>query len=308
MQGKTIYDRMISADPLQKVLAPRLQAMIDAINEIGRVSIAGQNPHKVNDTANVLTLTTANDVDTAVDLYQEVITRYEAHIDSTAYHLAADTTNVVTEVGVPQEIYTLLNEIKTDYELNRVNTTSHHGATDDVNTVSAADADTKAKAIILSNDLKTQLNAHMATLESVHGAEDAANPVVVDDLDSDATWEAIATTSDALRTAYEAHRQLTAGSVHAGVDSTNTVTAAAIGAFATAVYAGINELKADFNAHAAEFGTFHAVKDYSNTIPADDASSEVTLITLANAIGVSYPDHISRADNFVEIPSLRLEE
>lgn len=307
--GKSLYDRMISSGPVLKALAPKLEAVIAAINEIRSISVVGQNPHKVNDSTNELSSTASNSVDTAIDLYQDAITKYEAHIASATHHLAADTTNVVTEVGVPIEIYTLLNELKVDYEANRVNTTSHHSASGDTtNTITAANATTKALAVLLANDLKTQLNAHMATASDFHGGADDTAAVALDDLDSDSTWEEIAAMADAIRTAYTTHIASTTNSCHAGADSTNTVTATAIGTFATAVYAGINELKADFNAHVAEFGTSHSIKDDSNVIATADASSDTTLIALANAIGSAYSDHISRSDDFDEILSLHLEE
>jgi len=307
MAGISLKDRMDRAGPLWKAMRPRMEAIITAINELRTLLVTGQNPHKVNDVTNVLTEGAAGGIDDVVDLAQDLITQYEAHIGSTTHHLAADSTNVVTETGVPIEVYTLLNEIKTDYEANRVNVTSHHGAADSTNAVTAADADTKAKAITLANDLKTQLNAHMATVDSVHGAADSTNPVTEDDLVSTSSWEDIAAMADALRTAYEAHRQVTAGSVHSGADSTNTVSATAVGTFATAVYAGLNELKGDFNAHVAEFGTSHAVKDDSNVVSTANASSTNTAIALVNDLKTAYEDHITRVDDFAAIQSLDLD-
>lgn len=147
-------------------------------------------------------------------------------IDLTA--AASDTVGEVVEViNNVSDIYALLNEAKTDYEANRVNTTSHHGAADTTNVITAADADTKAKAITLANDLRTQLNAHMDFLDSVHGAKDTTNPITLGALRVTATWEEIADLANAIRTAYEAHRQVV-DSVHAGVDSTNVITADAV--------------------------------------------------------------------------------
>ena len=263
----------------------------------------------MNDTSNAITVANANSLDTVIDLEQQCIDNYETHIGSTAYHLAADSTNVVTELGLAKEAYTLLNELKVDYAANRVNVTSHHGASDSTNVVTAADATTKATAVTLANDLRTQLNAHMAlTAGSVHGAADATNPVVLAALATTATWTEIAAMADALRTSYEAHRQRTTSSTHAGADSTNTVTAGAIGTVTTAVYAGLNELKTDLNAHVVEFGTSHAVKDASASVTKANATTTNTAIALVNEMKAVINNHISRADEFSDIPSLDLEE
>ncbi len=312
--GRTLRDRMNNAGPLWRAMATRFEQLIAAINELRTTLVLGQNPHKVNDTADAITIANANSLDSVIDLEQQLIDNYETHIGSTSYHLAADSTNVVTELGVAKEAYTLLNELKVDYEANRVNVTSHHGGSGDTtNTVTAvSDATTKATAITLANALKTKLIAHMAlTAGSVHGAADAVNGVAlaaIADLTSTATWTQITAMADAIRVAYEAHRVYTTNSVHAGADSTNTVTATAVGTIQTAVNAGLTELKGDFNAHVAEFGTSHAVKDTSSTVSAANATSLNTSIALANALKVAINDHISRADEFAAIGSLDLEE
>ncbi len=125
---------------------------------------------------------------------------------------------------VPEEIYALLNELKVEYEAHRVFTTGGvHGAADNTNAVTAADADTKATAITLTNDLKTQFNAHCALVDSVHGAADETNPVTEEDLEEGATWTEISTMAGAIKTGYEAHRILTTDDVHGAADSTNVV-------------------------------------------------------------------------------------
>ncbi len=292
-------DRMKTAGPLWNAMYKRFDDLIKGHNELVEIVLGGQNPHKTNDVTNITALGAAVVIDEIVDLVQDLITKYEAHIGSSTYHLAADSTNTVTELGVPMEVYTLLDEIKVDYEAHRVLTGgSVHSGTDAVNTVTAVNATTKALAVLLSNDIRTQFIANFANVSTHHGASDTAGvaaATAVDVLDGDSSWEEIAGAADELRAAYEDHRVLTAGAVHGAADSTNTVTAAAVGTFATAVYAGVNELKGDFNAHIFEMGTSHRFADDSTEVTATNASSTATAKTLVNELRSEYLDHISRA-------------
>ena len=296
------YDRLIKAGPTGKLIADIIDDIINGVNEVLNIVAVGQAPHKVDDVANVITSEDAlssRGLDSDIDLSQEEITDYEAHIGSTTYHVGADSTNVVTEVGVPIEIYALLDELKVDYEAHRILTAaSVHAGTDAVNVITALNATTKALAVALSNDLRTQYIANFANVTTHHGASDTvgiAAATAVAELDGDSTWTEIAAAADALRSAYEAHRVLTAGTVHGAADSTNTVTAAAVGTVTVALYAGLNELKGDFNAHIQESGTFHYMPDVSMTVTVANASTAATSRALANALKASINDHISRA-------------
>lgn len=296
-------ERILRAGPIWKAMFPRLNDLINGHNELVRIVLAGKNPHETNDATNVLSVGKAADLDSVVDLEQDLITQYEAHLADTAVHVGADSTNVVTELGVPTEIYTLLNELKVDYEAHRVLTAgSVHAGADSTNTVTAADATTKATAITLSNDLRTQFIANYANITSHHGAADATNPPVLAALESDATWTLIAAAADELRTSYEAHRVLTTDSVHGLADSTNTVTATAIGGVAAATYAGLNELKGDFNAHILEVGSYHLHSDISMTEENVDATTLANSITLVNSLRANYIDHISQAEEVAAGP------
>ncbi len=291
----TMRDRIKRADPIVKALIPRIDDLIAGHNELVRIVLGGQNPHKVNDVTNVLTLGVTDNLDEVIDLEQELITQYEAHLASTTHHRGADSTNTVTELGVPKEIYALLDELKIDYEAHRVIVSaSIHAGTDAVNVITAANATTKALAVTLANDLKVQFVANFANVSTHHGLADTNVPTFTT-LTGASTWTAIATAADELRSTYEAHRVLTAGSVHGAADSTNTVTAAAVGTIQTAVNAGLNELKGDFNAHIQEEGTFHFLADTSMLTSLVNASSLVTSIALVNEQRLDYIDHISRA-------------
>jgi len=206
---------------------------------------------------------------------------------------------VVSELGVPEEIYLLLDELKVDYEAHRVLTGgSVHSGADSTNTITAADATTKALAVLLANDLSTIMQLNFANVSTHHGLSDTAGIaalLALGELDGDSTWAEIAVVADGIRAEYETHRALTAGSVHGGADSTNTVAAAAVGTFQTAVNAGLNELKGDFNTHIDEQGSYHRFRDISMKVTAANASSLATSRTLVNELLLDYTDHISRA-------------
>ncbi|MFA5048646.1 MAG: hypothetical protein WC516_06500 [Patescibacteria group bacterium] len=309
-----IRDKIKRSMQSGKYVVDKLDAIINVINMMIPIIFAGQNPHKVNDTTDVITVSNPYDLDTVIDLEQQLIDNYETHIGSTSYHLGADSTNVVTEVGLAKECYDLLNNLATKYEANRINVTTHHGGSGDtVNAVTATTATTKATAILLANDIKTMLLAHMARTEgTTHGAADAVNGVAlaaIDDLvPATATWTQIATLMDAIRAAFVAHIAYTTSSVHAGADSTNGPTVAATGTVTTAVYAGLNELKTDMNAHFVEFGTYHAIKDVSIQIESATASTLATAKTMVTEMKLKFNDHISRVDQEVVSSIATLDE
>jgi len=451
----TLRDRMQRADPISKATITILDDLITAVNQLQNIVFSGQNPHNESDTTNLITSGNAGGADDVIDLSQELITDYEAHIGSATFHIGAVSTNEVTEVGVPIEIYTLINELKSEfnnhisndaisaagealvyllvnelkadlnahmddgtahtnnddvtdqvaeddatskasaitlvnevrasYEAHRVNledvgTSAVHGLADTTNVVAAvalvpatatweqiiillneikvdynahiplttgtvhanadvtngasetsasglshtndddvtdpvvtATATTKVLAIAMANEIKTSYEAHRVNLldvalNAVHGGADSTNVISVDDLESDATWTEIAEMADALRVGFVAHMALTAGSVHGTADISNPVAANVVGTVTTAVYAGLNELKADYNAHAGEFGSYHAVKDDTDLITAADATTLATSRTLVNQLKLKYNDHISRADQEVTKSITTLDE
>ena len=77
-------------------------------------------------------------------------------------HAVNDTTNVVSgaDVALPADLFTLANELRTDYEAHRASTTYHESA-DSTNTISAAAATTVATLIALATELRTDIDAHM---------------------------------------------------------------------------------------------------------------------------------------------------
>ena len=128
---------------------------------------------------------------------------------------------------------TLLNQEKTKYEAHRIDIAGGiHGAADNTNTITAANASDTPTRIALANDLRAKINAHEIDLAGgIHGAADLVDtitaPVATDD--SSALILALQ-----IKTKLNAHEINTTGGIHGAADNTNTVTAPApvAGAFA----------------------------------------------------------------------------
>lgn len=293
----SLRDRMTLGNSLARALIPIFDEIIAAVNALSATVFSGENPHKANDTANAVSTADASSLDAVGNLEAALDTAYAAHLGSTTYHIAADTTNTLTAKTVLYKVNLLANDLATKYEAHRILTSGPvHGAADSTNVITAATATTKATAILLLNDIKAMFNAHCALIAGgVHGAADTTNPVSTTDLTSSATWSEIQVMADAIRTAYEAHRQLTAGSVHEGADATNTISASAVGSVQTSVNTYLTELKGDFNGHTVLL-TSHYVKDSSMNVTVADATTLATSIALVNALKAAFNEHISRAD------------
>lgn len=230
------------------------------------------------------------------DMADAIRTGYEAHRVLTAgsVHGAADSTNVMvatalgTITGVPDttnpvatadvsgsstwaDIAGLVDDIRTAYEAHRVLISGgEHGAADATNVTSAP--------------------AVGAVVDSV----DTTNLVSTADLTSASTWTEIQVMVDAIRTKYEAHRVYITGTVHGAVDSTNTVSALAVGALQTSVNTYLTELKAQFNAHVV-YLTSHYVTDATMVVTTAAATTLATSVALSTAIKAAFNNHISRA-------------
>lgn len=292
----TLRDRMLVGNPILNALIPVFDALIAAVNALGSVVFTGEAPHKVDDTADAVLTADSFDLDTVGNLETALDVAYVAHIASTSYHIAADSTNTLTATTVYAKCKALADDLKAKFNLHRVMTASSvHAGSGDANAVTAAAMTTKALGITLLNDIRTMMIAHLANVTTCHGAADttsmAAVPVA---LTSTATWTQIAAMADALRAAYVLHVALTAGSVHGAADTTHNPAVAAVGAVQTSVNTYLSELKTDLNAHIILL-TSHYVKDDSMKVSAAAATTLATSITLANAIKVAFNDHISRA-------------
>jgi hypothetical protein len=94
-----------------------------------------------------------------------------------------------------------------------------------------------------------------------------------------------------LKADYEAHRVLTAGSVHGAADTTNVVSSADATDLASAITLA-NEIKTDYEAHRIlTAGSVHGAADTTNAVTAADATGRSTLISLVNDIRTQYEAH-----------------
>lgn len=127
-----------------------------------------KNPHRRPDVTNVDATAAATNAATCYALANSLKAKYNAHVALTSSHFVADATNTITsnDANSVATLLTLGNEIKADFNAHLANT--GHVATDDVNTIVAADiagADDAAKtaaAVILLNEAKAKYNAHLA--------------------------------------------------------------------------------------------------------------------------------------------------
>lgn len=145
-----------------------------------------------------------------------------------------DHLNNDVKTGNVATIYALLTEITTDLNAHMANATAHTNDDDVTTAVATSTVDTKATAIARANLLLAAYEAHRARLEdaaeaAVHGIVDATNVVDMEPLPGTASWAQIDALGSAIKTAYEAHRVLTTGTVHANADSTNAVAADPVG-------------------------------------------------------------------------------
>lgn len=94
-----------------------------------------------------------------------------------------------------------------------------------------------------------------------------------------------------LKTDYNAHRVLTAGSVHGAADNTNAVTSSDASNLATAITL-LNEIRTDYEAHRVlTAGSVHGGADSTNALTAVAATDAQSAITLALDLKAKYNAH-----------------
>jgi len=147
-----------------------------------------------------------------------------------------------------------------------------------------------AEMIAMVNDVKAQYNAHCADGTTAHTIADSTNTVATADATDEATAYALA---NALKAAYEAHRVLTAGSVHDGADATNTIGSADATTFAT-MCTLIEELKEEYEDHRVNVSTCHDGADVTNVVTAADYASKTcaTCKIPANSLGLGVSSYV----------------
>jgi hypothetical protein len=218
-----------------------------------------------------------------ITLLNAVKTGYNLHRVSTTFHVAADGTNIIS--GTASDLATsiaLANEIKTKLNLHYLQTGVHQ-VNDTVNTVSATDAIDLQTTVHLANEVKRLYNLHRVQT-SVHGHNDTTNIETLTIASDQSSAEALIAD---LYTQINAH-YLTAG-VHLINDTVNTLVVVPApdsgGGPYTNSAASLNEMKAKLNLHFVQSGV-HVVNDVTNTITTANASaaSLPSVIALANAI------------------------
>ena len=295
---------------LTGVLSPFSTINARPVNFVVRFFTAGTT----TEVGKVIVPSTFDDVHVADDT-----TNVVAATNTVAIHVASDTTNVVASADANSlaTLYTLLNEIKADYNAHRVSTTFHSNA-DGTNVVASADATTEATAVTLANEIKADYNAHR-TQATIHPNNDDTNIVTTADsteaincvtlaneikADYNAhrtgnvtTQASVNTLLNELKTDYNAH--IASTTFHSVADGTNTITSAdATDAASSQTLA--NEIKTDFNAHRSQ-ATVHPYNDQTNEVTSANASTLATTITLANEIKADYNAHRIANDQYFNV-------
>jgi hypothetical protein len=205
----------------------------------------------------------------------ELVTDYNAHCADAVSHLAADTANDGAALPTANSwaaIYVALNALKTAYNTHDAESGTYHPAAGTAHQITSADATTPASASTLANELKSDFTAHIA--------EDSGCYTLLNDLIIN----------------YAAHCALVTDSVHNAADVVNNnPTALASHALADLIITA-NNLKAKFNAHDAETGTYHDAAGVAHQVSSADATNLASLITLLNEIKGDYTDHIAGVD------------
>lgn len=95
-------------------------------------------------------------------------------------HIVDDTTNLVTATDATDQttLNTLLNEIKSDYNVHRILTTFHDAA-DNANVITSANASDLNTSMTLANEIKTDINAHRSQ-SGIHPYDDEGNIITSD--------------------------------------------------------------------------------------------------------------------------------
>jgi hypothetical protein len=151
---------MLMASPIWKAMQTRMDAMIAMCNA-ALASLRGRNPHKADDTTDVISTVDATTLATAQTLNNDLKAKYNTHIASTTYHIAADATNGTSSANQSDLAtgQTLANEMKGDFNAHIILMTSHIEK-DDSMLVTAANATDLPTLLTLVNQIKAQMNKH----------------------------------------------------------------------------------------------------------------------------------------------------
>lgn len=162
--GMKIRDRIKLASPAS-FLFTRIDALVTAVNAL-ILRDRGQNPHKIDD-PNIETNADATTLATNQTLLNALKAKYNTHLGSTTYHLAADATNTISSADQSDLAtgQTLANEMKGDIVAHVVLGTSHYSKDNSMVIDSyalPANATDLATLIALTNALKAAFNKHVS--------------------------------------------------------------------------------------------------------------------------------------------------
>lgn len=206
-------------------------------------------------------------LDAVYDLNVEAVNDYNAHCGNAVAHIAADVVNNGAALPTARTwaaVYVSLNALKAKYNAHDAESGTYHGAAGAAHQTAAADATTPGSAATLANELKADINAHNGEGGTLYAL----------------TLE--------LQTDILAHM---ANACHMAPDTTNNDFTQLSAQTLAAIMTTLNSLKAKFNSHDGESGTFHCAAGTASQVATADATDYTTALALANAIKAAYETH-----------------
>ena len=241
-----------------------------------------------DDTTNVVD--SVGSITQVIDLANDLRTQYEAHRQSTVFHIISDGTNVVT-APVSTSLataLTLLNDIKTQFNSHRVSV-GVHSVNDVTNVITAVNAVDISTAVDLANDIKTQYEAHRPDI-TYHLAADTTNVVTISSI-TDVLTNLISMVN-LFREKYLLHT--VQSRVHLADDTENVILPESAVDLSSALDLS-NAEKEQFNQHISatlnEAQKVHTVDDGVNIITSVDATDLDSLASLAEELTTKYEAH-----------------
>lgn len=207
-------------------------------------------------------------LDAVYDLTSELLTDYIAHCAMLSSHIAADSVNndpTALAGRTWAACYASLNSLKAKYNAHDAESGAYHGAAGSDHQITADDASTPATAVALANELKAEYEAHRAETDVLY------------------------TLALEIQTDLLAH--MADVQCHMAADTTNNDFTQLSANTLAAIITTLNSIKAKYNSHDGESGTFHCAAGTAAQTSSADATDYASAITLANELKANLNNH-----------------
>lgn len=164
--NKVSSDLALAINDVKAFAVASVRTLKADISGVAAVGSSTPSPGFHDDVSEKLvTLPTATDLPTAINLANDCRGVYIFHIADSCAHKAVDSANAPS-APLARDLATVIalaNDLKAKYNLHRAVAASHSGGADSTNTVTSANATDLASSLTLVNELKTKINAHLAS-------------------------------------------------------------------------------------------------------------------------------------------------